>query len=317
MPISPIDIFRAPQVDGVAAILSSGQSVLTNALNQAIQTGRDSVNLRANQEKEVLAERERLDNLNQRKAEFATRTNQLDTQFLNDVLTNDRNFQESKRRDQRDFKFKVQTDARDYRLQQKTALNNILNSDRAASLNQERVDLAKAEKTKEKTFLQDRANGILGAAEGPSLFQKIFGGGRQPLPEDKIALGTELKKIGEGLQDPTLMSKGDQILSEGTGGLIQRRADAKPAPKSAKAPKTPEQRIVELTQIIKAYENLQTDPEADALTNTDRVKLNRAKIELEDLLKTHAGKSGSKPVEPNTDPLLNTLNPPRPGDNTP
>lgn len=305
MPISPIEIFRPQNLDGVGQILAGSNNALTNALNNSVQIGREQANLRATQEKEFLAEREKATLLEQRRVEFLKRSAQVDAQFGENVLQDRRNFAEDVGRDRRDFAFEVSKDERDANLRRFSTISSILNTDRQTAIEQEKLDLEKTDKVDKQDLLKKRASDILDKTKTPGFIAKLFGA-EDPLPEDSIALGRELKDIGVTLKDPTLLNRGDELISKGTKGQLTRREDIRntplPArPSTRKADQTDEERIVELARTIKAYEDLAADPNADDLSNSDLVKKKKAELELAELQKKLADKPGSKPVEPSED----------------
>jgi hypothetical protein len=82
MSIAPIDYsaFQRNPV-GIEAVLARGGSALSSILRDAMQVGRDRANRQASQEKDFLAERGRIDNLNQRRGEVALNAMQEDRRF--------------------------------------------------------------------------------------------------------------------------------------------------------------------------------------------------------------------------------------------
>jgi hypothetical protein len=211
----------------------------------------------------------------------------------------------------------VETDTRDYALREYSTLKSILNQDEDNTLQREKFDLEKKEVEENKTLLRTRANDIINTTTPPSLIKRIFTGAETPLPEDDMALGRELKEIGVTLKDPTLISRGDALVSRGTKGVLNRREEIRntplPArPSTRKPSQTDEERIAELDRAVKAFEIETSDPNSDfEPTSRDLLRIREAKLELEELRKKVAEKSGSKPVEPQGDSLMDELNPPK------
>lgn len=99
MSIAPIDYsaFQRSPV-GIEAVLARGGSALSSILRDAMQVGRDRANRQASQEKDFLAERGRIDNLNQRRGEVALNAMQEDRRFGEGVRQFDTRMSEDSRR---------------------------------------------------------------------------------------------------------------------------------------------------------------------------------------------------------------------------
>src|SRR5690349_21551471 len=197
MPISAIDLFRPTPKDGVQDILTAGVNILNGALNNAIQIGRDSANLRATQEREFLAERERIENLAQRRAELLQTQKNTDRSFVESVLRDRRDFAQDVKTDERDYAFKERTDARDFALRSFVVGNRVADSVEDNKRQERELKLREGDITERKSFLRTRAKDILDSTKAPGLLERIFGAPRrETLPSDDLTLGRELKEIG-------------------------------------------------------------------------------------------------------------------------
>lgn len=300
--ISYVDLFRPQPQDGVQQILSGGTNVLVGALNNAVQIGRDQANLRATQEREYLAERERVENLNQRRTEFAVQQSNVDRSFWDSVFRDERDTAEANKDDTRNFAFKARTDSRDATMRQ-NELDSVVGARTATTeLAEKKFSLEKEELDEKKNFLKTRAADILTTAKPPSFIQKLFGAD-SPAPEDSLSLGKELKEIGVTLRDPTVMKRGDDLLSQGKKGVIERRERIRntPLPSRAKT-ESDEERLVKLDRFVKAQERLRAElkavdeeDEEDDLPDGTVEKLYDAQTEIEELRKKLAGKPGYTP----------------------
>lgn len=243
MAISAVQLFQPQPLDGVGQLLSGANNVLAAALSSAVQIGRDSASLRATQEREVLAERERLANLEQRRVEQFDKNFQIDRAFNQTVAQDNRDFAEGVRRDDRNFNFKVQTDARDYALQQQATIANILNAKEDNTLNREKFNLEKDGMALKRDALRKEADIITAPPKEPSFIAKLFGVDNTPLPEDNLRNGKRAVDIGRLLGDPALIEKGNTLINEGTTGVLQRKEDIRNSPRPARPstakPKTP------------------------------------------------------------------------------
>jgi hypothetical protein len=298
MPISYIDVFRPQQQDAVGQLLTGGTNVLTNALNNSIQIGRDSVNLRASQERDYLAERERVEALNQRKTEFFTQQQNVDRSFIESVFRDRRDTEEANADDVRDYKFKVRTDIRDAGLRAREVDSLIGARTASTKLAEEKFVHDRDEDTADRDLLKVRAEDILKKTQPQTFISRLFGADNS-LPEDNISLGKELKEIGVTLRDPTLISRGDELASKGTKGVLDRREAIRRDPlrnRSGKKPVTDEERLVIVQREIAARENPNVQADKD-LTQSVVIGLNELKLERDEILKRIAEKTGEKAPE--------------------
>jgi hypothetical protein len=292
MAISTVDLFKPQPLDGVGQILAGGNNALISALNNSVQIGRDAVNLRASQERDFLAERERVETLNQRRAENLMKDAQIDRAFYEDVYRDARDTKEKNEDDERDFDFQVAKDKRDAKLNRQDVLSLIGSRKHDDELEDKKHQRSEEETSATKALLQTRANDILTKVKQPNLIARMFGA-EGPLPEDSTSLGKELKEIGVTLRDPALISRGDEIVSQGTRGMLKRKEDLRNNPvtrSSSKKVLTVEERLVELDRLIRSYEEIENDPEGDGLSYSDKVKKAKALTEMDDLRKTLSGK---------------------------
>lgn len=298
MAISAIDLFKAQPLDGVQQILSGGNNALVKAISDAVQIGRDTASLRATQEREYLSERDRVEALNQRKAEELIKNRQVDRAFGESQFLNDRNFDENVRQDTRDYKFKVRTDIRDASLRDKVAVAEILNRSEDNKRQKEILDIEKENIAEKKAFQTIRANEILAETKPTPVMGRIFrahgiydGNNVETLPEDAIAKGKELESIGIFQKDPALVKRGKQLISEGTQGTLARRAEIRatplpPRPSTAKG--TVEEKIAKLTFYVQAGQQFEADAKetlGEGLSDAKLFELRRAELELAALQK--------------------------------
>lgn len=234
MAISAIDLFRPQPLDGVGQLLSGANNVLAQALSSAVQIGRDSSSLRATQEREVLAERERIANLEQRRAEDFNKNYAIDRAFNEGVTQDRRDFAEGVRRDNRNFDESARRDTRDYALKEYGTLSSILNAEEDNTLNRERLDLEKENTTLKKDALRKEADLITAPTKEPSFIAKLFGVDNAPLPDDDVRNGKRAVDIGRLLGDPTIIQKGDDLITRGTKGVLQRKEDIRNEPRPAR-----------------------------------------------------------------------------------
>lgn len=92
MAIAPIDIYQPPINNPLTSILSGGTQIIGQILQQQLQIGRDNANNAMAQERDFLAERARLDSLNQRKGEFDATAARDRERFGRSIYESDRNF---------------------------------------------------------------------------------------------------------------------------------------------------------------------------------------------------------------------------------
>lgn len=297
MPVSYVELFRPQQQDAVGQILAGGTNVLTGALNNAIQIGRDSVNLRASQERDYLAERERIANLDQRRAEFTQGQENIDRSFWENAFRDRRDTAEANKDDVRDFSFKSRTDARDATMRA-NELDSIIGARTAATnLAEKSFDLREEDTATKKEYLKSRAADLLREDEPKPFIDRLLGS--DPLPEDDVSRGNELQSIGAALGDPALTKRGDALISRGTKGQLTRREEryAAPRSRSSKTPVTIEEQIAELEMEVQAREEelaqLEADGEDPRLTQAQSINLRKYRIKL-DQLRSKAGKVPDK-----------------------
>ena len=305
MAISVADIFRPGPMDGTQQILASAQNVLQLAIGSAIQIGRDTANLRASQEREFLAERERAVQLDQRRAEGITQQ-----------ANTDRAFKESVARDRRDFAFTANKDARDFNYDREMdAKKFALDSLRVGSsigLQAEGLDLQKeeaktrkaeldaekakreAEDAKTKAFLNERADSIVAATKPRGIIERVFGFGNDQSPRSLVDMGSELLGVAKILGDPELAAKADSIKMRGQEALAKVTPKAAAAVKKGKTEATTEEKIAKLETQIKAWTI--TEDELGKLPPAEAMKKNMAVLELEALRKKATEQPGQPPV---------------------
>jgi hypothetical protein len=304
MPISPIELFRPAPLDGVGQILAGGTNILATALNNAVQIGRDHTSLRASQGKEFLAERERTENMDQRKAEFFTQQKNVDRNFIESVFRDRRDTAETNADDERNFGYKKEEDARDFALRSFSVGNNVALGNRSQDLQEKKFSLEEENTKQSKEFLKTRADDILKVTEPRNFIQRMFT--PDPLPEDNLALGKELRDIGVTLRDPNLVSRADKLLSEGTRGMDEKkariRATLPPSRAVGKTPISDEEKVIKLTRFIDAWKKVEAESmEADdkTLAQSAKAKVYEAESELQALQKK-LGKAEAEPTKEET-----------------
>lgn len=296
MAISAADIFRPQPLDGTQLILGGAQNVLQAAIGAAVQSGRDIANLRANQEKEFLAERERQVQLDQRRVENLQQQKNTDRAFNENVKRDRRDFGFEFNKDQRDFLYQKEQDARRFALDSLSVGTNAGVFEESRKEKQRQIDLLKEKKDaadkvmEEKTaaskdYLTKRADNILESTAPKGFIQRLFSGDSGPAPKSLVELGTELSGVAKLLGDPTLAAKADEIKIRG-----QNEIDKMPAKKggSSKPPKVEPSlvdKIAKLEQTIKAWTmtEAELDKSGKVLPPSEQQKKNQAILELEAL----------------------------------
>lgn len=308
MPISVADIFRPQPLDGTQLILGGAQNVLQAAIGAAVQSGRDAANLRASQEKEFLAERERQVQLDQRRVENLQQQKNTDRAFTENMLRDRRDFGFEVSKDQRDFEYQKEVDARRLALESLRVGSSVGIQEEELKLKKEEIRLMKEKQDADamaaegkiaasKDYLTKRADNILESTTPKGFIQRlfsgdIFGGDSSPAPRSLVDLGTELSGVAKLLGDPNLAAKADELKIRG-----QKQLDEISNAKKAKTGKVTgkdvplAERISKLEQQIQAWKitEAELDKSGKVLTGSEQQKKNQAILELEDLKKKLGG----------------------------
>ena len=316
MPLSFIDIFR-PQLDPTAQLVGTGVSVLTSALKDSVQIGRDMANLRATQEKEYLVQKEAEANRAARRAEFLTTQKNVDRSFYEDVFRDERDTNIKTAVDARNFDYKVTEDAKNFALNSMTAGSTVAaNNERVAAAQETRAAI-RDQKAQDRLYASTRVGDILGApdAPAPDSYASIFsspttgqpwsmpnetrpapvppalsspGIPATPAPTEPEVLESqakELRRLGTSQRNPQLTAAADVLEQQAAGVKQQRKLDAAAAIAArprGKAPVPLDDQIAKLEIAVKAGES--------TISAGDKGKLARDETTAEFFLKHEQNK---------------------------
>lgn len=181
MAITPIQVFNSG--NNLASIFAGGTNQLSQALNNAIQIGRDQADRQFQQERDFLREQRAEINLAQRRGELREAGMRADRNYERGVFESDRNFEEGRARFASQ---QARLDARD-----------IFDRERAAAsdaFRERELGLRERSEQRESDALarRDQFNADLSAGPGPvqrglDFVAGIFGGGPSPAETKALA----------------------------------------------------------------------------------------------------------------------------------